>query len=106
MADARRSQSATRDVGGAEDELVTRLYHRYQQAVYYTQLQESVLVSVNPYGAAADVNGDDVLREYKRAYRDTRQSVSGRTLPPHLFGLACNAYFYICLLYTSDAADE
>ena len=48
MADARRSQSATRDVGGAEDELVTRLYHRYQQAVYYTQLQESVLVSVNP----------------------------------------------------------
>ena len=51
MADARRSQSATRDVGGAEDELVTRLYHRYQQAVYYTQLQESVLVSVNPYGA-------------------------------------------------------
>ena len=95
MADARRSQSATRDVGGAEDELVTRLYHRYQQAVYYTQLQESVLVSVNPYGAAADVNGDDVLREYKRAYRDTRQSVSGRTLPPHLFGLACNAYFYM-----------
>ena len=43
-------------MGAADDELVTLLCHRYYQSLYYTQLQESVLVVLNPYRTAVDVN--------------------------------------------------
>ncbi|WFD36077.1 chitin synthase [Malassezia cuniculi] len=84
---------AARVAGDAEDALATQLYHQYTNGVYYTQLQEAVLVAVNAYGSPVDVNGDAVLRTYKRAYRDLNGA--GASLPPHIYGLACNAYFYM-----------
>ena len=93
--DVQAVQDGQRSHSDAEDALVTQLFHRYQQGTYYTQLQESVLVAVNAYGSRVDVGGDDILQMYKRAYRNTRAGASVRNLPPHIFGLALNAYFYM-----------
>ena len=82
-------------MGAADDELVTLLCHRYYQSLYYTQLQESVLVVLNPYRTAVDVNSTEVLHEYRREFRNTRITQSSSPLPPHVFRLANNAYFYM-----------
>lgn len=82
-------------LGDVEDELLTRVCHRYYQSLYYTQVQESVLLVTNPYHAAVDVNSEDVLRTYTREFRDTRLMVNGSQLPSHIFRTACNAYFYM-----------
>ena len=84
---------ATPGPSGAEDTLATRLYHQYTNGVYYTQLQEAVLIAVNAAGAPVDVNGDHTLRAYKRAYRDVRGG--GARMPPHIYGVATDAYFYM-----------
>ncbi|WFD42488.1 chitin synthase [Malassezia psittaci] len=87
------SQEATS--GDLEDELTTRLCHRYYQGIYYTQIQESVLVAVNPFHTPVDVNGEEVLRSYSDAYRDMRYTKSNRDVPPHIYRTASNAYFYM-----------
>ena len=81
--------------GGAEDELATQLCHRYYQGIFYTQIQESVLVVLNPFHTPVDVNGEETLREYCRAYRDMRYTTSDRSVPPHIFRTASDAYFYM-----------
>ncbi|WFD31395.1 chitin synthase [Malassezia sp. CBS 17886] len=91
MSDAAQASAS----GAAEDELETWLCHRYYQSVYYTQLQASVLVVLNPFRAPVDVNSDEVLRQYKRALWDARYTAHHGALPPHIFGTACDAYFYM-----------
>ncbi|WFD06900.1 chitin synthase [Malassezia vespertilionis] len=90
-----KSLDPTSGLSDSEDELVTRLCHRYYQSQYYTQLQEAVLVVLNPYHTAVDVNGDDVLRAYLNAYRDVRYTTNANQQPPHIFGVACHAYYYM-----------
>lgn len=85
--------TAAQASGEADDALATQLYHQYTNGVYYTQLQEAVLVAVNATGTPIDINGDSVLRQYKRAYRDVHGALA--RLPPHIYTLACNAYFYM-----------
>ena len=94
-----------------EDEMLTRVCHRYYQSLYYTQVQESVLLVTNPYHAAVDVNSEDVLRAYTREFRDIRLMVNGPQLPSHIFRTACNAYFYMqrtgqdqCLFFLGETA--
>ena len=81
--------------GDGEDELVTHVCHRYYQSLYYTQLQEAVLLVLNPFQTAVDVNSEEVLRAYRQAFRDTRYSASMNKLPPHIFRTASHAYFYM-----------
>ncbi|WFD27478.1 chitin synthase [Malassezia nana] len=94
-----------------DDEMVTRVCHRYYQSLYYTQVQESVLLVTNPYEAAIEANSEDVLRAYKREFRDSRLMVHGPQLPAHIFRTACNAYFYMqrtgqdqCLFFLGETA--
>ena len=94
MTDAQVPQAGPA-AGVAEDELSTQLCHRYYQGIYYTQIQESVLVAINPFHTPVDVNGEEVLRDYCRAYRDMRYTTSDRAVPPHIFRMATNAYFYM-----------
>ena len=97
--------------GDAEDELVTHVCHRYYQSLYYTQLQEAVLLVLNPFQTAVDVNSEEVLRAYRQAFRDTRYSASMNKLPPHIFRTASHAYFYMqrtgqdqCLFFLGESA--
>lgn len=95
MTDGQAVKHASVPAGDAEDELMTQLCHRYYQSMYYSQIQESVLVAINPFHTPVDVNEDDVLREYTRAYRDMRYTTNSNPVPPHIFGTACNAYYYM-----------
>ena len=60
--------TAAQASGEADDALATQLYHQYTNGVYYTQLQEAVLVAVNATGTPIDINGDSVLRQYTVSY--------------------------------------
>ena len=94
-----------------DDGLVTQLCHRYYQGLYYTQIQESLLVVLNPFRPAIDVNSEDILRAYRREFRNTRITQHHAPLPPHIFRLAHNAYFYMqrtgqdqCLFFLGETA--
>ncbi|PWZ00150.1 putative Chs8-chitin synthase 8 [Testicularia cyperi] len=77
------------------DTIFSVLRDRFYSSLPYTALSDSILISVNPYAASGNRNSDDALREYTREYRETNKSTRGAPLPPHIFGLACNAYFYM-----------
>lgn len=94
-----------------DDGLVTQLCHRYYQGLYYTQIQESLLVVLNPFRPAIDVNSEDILRAYRREFRNTRITQHHAPLPPHIFRLAHTAYFYMqrtgqdqCLFFLGETA--
>ncbi|KDN52499.1 glycosyltransferase family 2 protein [Tilletiaria anomala UBC 951] len=71
------------------------LRDRFFSGLPYTDLSDSILVSVNPFGSTGNRNSPDTLREYTRDYRDTSKEARVRKLPPHIFATACNAYFYM-----------
>ncbi|EPQ25921.1 uncharacterized protein PFL1_06595 [Pseudozyma flocculosa PF-1] len=77
------------------DSIFSLLRDRFFSSLPYTALSDSILVSVNPYASSGNRNSDDTLREYTRNYRETSKQARGPDLPPHIFGLACDAYFYM-----------
>ncbi|KAN0059843.1 Chitin synthase, class 8 [Thecaphora frezii] len=77
------------------DSIFSVLRDRFFSSLPYTALSDSILVSVNPYASSGNRNSDDTLREYTRDYRETSKQARGVALPPHIFGLACDAYFYM-----------
>lgn len=76
------------------DTIFSVLRDRFFSSLPYTSLSDSVLISANPFGAPGNRNSDDTLREYTKDYRETSKPNRAR-LPPHIFQLACNAYFYL-----------
>ncbi|KAL9933429.1 hypothetical protein V8E36_007605 [Tilletia maclaganii] len=77
------------------DTIFAVLRDRFFSHNSYTALSDSVLVSLNPFGSSANRNTDEQLREYAAHYRNTNRAARGLPLPPHIFGTACNAYFYM-----------
>ncbi|KAK0523106.1 Chitin synthase, class 8 [Tilletia horrida] len=77
------------------DSIFSVLRERFFSHHSYTALSDSILVSLNPFGAAGNRNTDEQLREYAAHYRQTNRAARGLPLPPHIFGTACNAYFYM-----------
>ncbi|KAE8225588.1 hypothetical protein CF319_g1685 [Tilletia indica] len=77
------------------DSIFAVLRERFFSHQSYTALSDSVLVSINPFGSAGNRNTDEQLREYASQYRQTNRAARGLPLPPHIFGTACNAYFYM-----------
>lgn len=77
------------------DSIFSVLRDRFYSSLPYTAVSTSVLISVNPYASSGNRNSDDTLREYTRNYRETNQQNRGVPLAPHIFGHACNAYFYM-----------
>ncbi|CAD6888596.1 unnamed protein product [Tilletia controversa] len=77
------------------DSIFSVLRDRFFSHQSYTALSDSVLVSVNPFGSAGNRNTDEQLRQYAAQYRQTNRAARGMPLPPHIFGTACNAYFYM-----------
>lgn len=76
------------------DSIFPVLRDRFFSSLPYTALSDSILISANPFAAPGNRNTDDTLREYTKDYRETSKSNRAR-LPPHVFQLACNAYFYL-----------
>ena len=75
------------------DSIFTLLRDRFFSSLPYTNLSDSILLSLNPFNSSGNRNSDDTLREYTQQFRNTNKTVNG--LSPHVFGLACNAYFYM-----------
>lgn len=70
------------------------LRERFYNSIQYTTLSDSVLIFVNPFSCGARQEQDDVLRQYIADFRKTSKSF-GADLPPHIFQLATNAYYYM-----------
>lgn len=79
----------------SQDSITSCLRDRFDAGLPYTSLSDSVLVSINPFASVGNRNTDETLREYTRDYRLTEKSARAASLPPHIFGLACDAYFYM-----------
>lgn len=79
----------------SNDAIFATLRDRFFSSLPYTSLSDSVLVSVNPFSASGNRNSDDTLREYTKQYREVNKATRGATLPPHIFQLACKAYFFM-----------
>ena len=77
------------------DTIFQVLRDRFLSGLPYTDLSDSIIVSVNPFASSGNRNSDDALREYTKHYRTTSEAVKRRPLPPHIFATACNAYFYM-----------
>ena len=77
------------------DTIFSVLRDRFYSGLPYTYLSDSILISVNPYASTGNRNTDDQLREYTAEYRETSKQFRGVSLPPHIFGQACNAFFYM-----------
>ncbi|KAK0557735.1 Chitin synthase, class 8 [Tilletia horrida] len=77
------------------DSIFAVLRERFFSHQSYTALSDSILVSVNPFGSSGNRNADEQLRQYAAHYRQTNRAQRGLPLAPHIFGTACNAYFYM-----------
>ncbi|PWN53277.1 putative chitin synthase 8 [Violaceomyces palustris] len=77
------------------DTIFSVLRDRFFSSLPYTALSDSIIVSINPFASTASRNTDDTLRAYTREYRETNKHARGSPLPPHIFSIACNAYFYM-----------
>ncbi|CAO1621031.1 unnamed protein product [Jaminaea pallidilutea] len=81
-----------------EETVLAALRHRFGAGLTYTSVSDSNLVSINPFSVSSNVNSsnnDETLRAYTRYSRDTNRRARGSRLPPHIFDVACNAYFYM-----------
>lgn len=79
----------------SDDAIFATLRDRFFSSLPYTALSDSILVSANPFSSSGNRNTDDTLREYTKQYREVNKEARGARLPPHVFELACNAYFYM-----------
>ncbi|CAO1629389.1 unnamed protein product [Parajaminaea phylloscopi] len=79
----------------SNDAIFATLRDRFFSGLPYTALSDSILVSVNPFSASGNRNSDDSLREYTKQFREVNREARGARLPPHIFEIACNAYFYM-----------
>lgn len=87
----------------AEDTILACLRERYLADKPYTAIGSSALVSLNPF-KHLEINDDTTLQLYAEEYRHVGDDDSSlghendrheRRLPPHVFGLANNAYYHM-----------
>jgi chitin synthase len=87
----------------AEDTILACLRERYLADKPYTAIGSSALVSLNPF-KHLEINDDTTLQLYAQEYRHVGDDDSSlghendrheRRLPPHVFGLANNAYYHM-----------
>lgn len=92
----------------SSDSIAQTVRDRYLSGFVYTDVSDSVLVSVNPFSTAnpssafaaptaatASVNALETLREYVADAREPRKQRRMRVLPPHIFKLVGRAYYYM-----------
>jgi chitin synthase len=99
-----------------DDTLVSCLRERFMTDHIYTALGTNSLVVVNPHKYVG-VNSDSVLYKYSAEYADLGlwdsllagegTAEAKKTLPPHIFQLANNAYYHMrrtgqdqCIVFT------
>ncbi|ORX90890.1 hypothetical protein K493DRAFT_265193 [Basidiobolus meristosporus CBS 931.73] len=76
-----------------DDTVLRVLQQRFEYQEYYTKINSSALVFVNPFGQS-DVNNEALVHQYaETCYRDT--SGNPPSLPPHTFELASQAYLHL-----------
>lgn len=92
----------------SSDSIAQTVRDRFLSGFVYTDLSDSVLVSVNPFSTAnpstafaaptttvASVNALETLREYVANAREPRKQRRMRVLPPHIYKLIGRAYYYM-----------
>ncbi|KAH6903325.1 chitin synthase 8 [Coprinopsis sp. MPI-PUGE-AT-0042] len=104
----------------SDDTLVSCLRERFMTDQIYTAVGSNSLVVVNPHKYVG-ANSDSVLYKYSAEYADLGlwdsvlasegEAEAKKTLPPHIFQLANNAYYHMrrtgqdqCIVFTGETA--
>lgn len=75
----------------SDEAVLSYLRDRFLEDQIYTRLGTSSLVALNPL-KYLPANSDKVLHDYALEYRQTDNSTR---LPPHIFQIAADAYYYM-----------
>lgn len=76
------------------DSITSVLRDQFFSSQTFFAISQTILLSLNPYSPNGSWENEETLRQYTADYRqlDREKRIS---LPYHVFGLACNAYYYM-----------